>query len=795
MARFCPARRGLGAGRIDHAGDRHLLAAAALLGGATIILEISLTRLFSVLLFYHFVFLVLAVALLGLGLGGVIAAGLPDRIRRAEEHAASAAGLAALGAVVATLLSARALPAGIPLLHGAVAMLPFLAAGVAMPLLFASKPEESGRIYAADLAGAAAGAALAFALLYRGAITAALAAAALYALAAWSLGRRKVSGRAARTALLVAAAALFAVDAAFGLIDVDLGHLAAGKPLGNFLKHGQATVTASSWDPFARVDIVRSPLNPIERLVFVDGAAGSPLPHFPADANEARKRETELGSFPYRLVPAARALVVGSGGGIGVLYALLDGVKDVTAVEVSPGVVDAVRANGDFDGYLYDRPDVRVVTDEGRTFLERDAGRYDVIDLSLVVSLASAQSGYALTENYLFTEEGFASVYGHLSDNGVAAIRLYDDPTLTRAFMTAATAVRRSEPNDQAAVRHLAVLFNPAEATRGTPAFYPMLLVSKRPLTAEAAKDLVARADKLNFNVLYAPFAKEDGPLGKVASGQASLSGIQAELTGGVFTPPTDARPFFFEMTGGLPRQLIDAWIAVAAIVLLTAAGVLLMRRRGGPATVPAREIGPGLAYFALLGVAFMLVELALLVRLSLVLGQPTVALTVTLGGLLVAGGLGSLLSQRIAAARLAPAVSGSAVVAALLGVTIPAVAASRFHTLATLAPAARVALTLLAILPLGLAMGVLFPSGLRLASGDATLPWAVNGVASVVGSVLATTLAIRFGYPLVSYAGGLLYGLLAIVGPFLLRRPRALPSPRWRRSGEALRNEPGTNA
>jgi hypothetical protein len=758
----------------EAAGSRQLLIAAALLGGATLILEISLTRHFSVLLFYNYVFLVLAVALLGLGLGGALAATLPKRPTRAEEYAAAAATLAALFTAVAILLSAQVLPAGAPLLHAAVALLPFLATGVAVPLLFAARPGESGRIYGADLAGAAAGAAAVFGLLYLGAITAALAAAALYALAAWTLGRRRRDGRSGRTVVLAAAVALAFLNAATDAIDVDLSRLAAGKPLATWLKQGQATVIRSSWDPFSRVDVVRTPNNPLERLVFVDGAAGSPLPHYPADPNEETKRRTELGSFPYHLVQARRALVIGSGGGIGVLYALLDGVPDVTAVEVSPGVVDAVRSFGEYAGYLYDRPDVRVVTAEGRAFLDRDDTRYDVIDLSLVVSLATSQSGYALTENYLFTEEAFASVYAHLTDDGVAAVRLYDDPTLTRAFLTAATAIRRIEATDADAVRHLAVLFNPAEATTGSPVFYPMLLISKRPLTPEAAAELVARTDNLGYTVMYAPFTNEEGPFGKVARGEASLTGIRAELAGGVFTPTTDDRPFFFEMTGGLPKQLVRTWLAVAVIVLAAAVGLTWLARSDRlPSS--AFRLAPGLGYFALLGVAFMLVELSLLARFALFLGRPTILLSVLLGGLLVAGGAGSYLSNRFAPARLDRVIVLAGCATAVWAVALPEIIDARSDAWNDWPLTVRIAAMLAALAPLGFAMGMLFPSGLRLASGDAALPWAVNGIASVVGSVLATTLAIRYGFTVVSFAGALLYVVVAVAGPALLGQPWTL--------------------
>jgi len=755
-------------------------AAAACFGAGTIVLEIGLTRLFSVLLFYHYVFLVLAVALLGLGLGGAIAAVVPDRERRATEYAAGVGVLAALAAVAAAVLSARVLPVGVPLAHGAVALVPFLFVGMAMPFLFAAAPAATARVYGADLIGAAIGAALAYALLYLGAIPAVLGAGTLFAAAALVVGGRR-SGQAGRVVFFALVALLFTLSATVRTFDVDLGRLAAGKPLGQWLGRGQASVVRTTWDPFGRVDVVSSPSSPLERVVFVDGAAGSPLPRYPSDSGQESKRLLELGAFPYRLTNVERALVVGSGGGIGVLYALLGGASDVTAVEVSRGVIEAVRADGEYAGFLYDRPGVTVVADEGRSFLDRDDGRYDVIDLSLVVSLNSARGGYALTENYLFTTEAFASVFAHLADDGLAAVRLYDDPTLTRAFVTAAAAIRETAGGDAAAVRHLAVLFNPEEAEGG--AFYPVLLMSKRPMTEGAAQELTARAESLGHTVMFAPFVREDGPFGQVARGEVTIEGLQDELAGGVFDPPTDARPFFFEMEEGLPRQLVNAWIAVAVVVgLMAIGGGLAARARGSNVATPRRR-GSELVYFAVLGLAFMLIELSLMARLTLFLGHPTVAVTVVLAALLLASGTGSMMSQRLSPRALRTTLVLAAAATAILALAVPVAIEWARDSAGGWSLGARAAVAVLALLPLGAAMGTLFPSGLRLTAGDAALPWAVNGMASVIGAVLATTIALEYGYPTETGTGAALYGGLALVGLALLHQSSISPRS-WRRLG-----------
>ena len=281
---------------------------------------------------------------------------------------------------------------------------------------------------------------------------------------------------------------------------------------------------------------------------------------------------------------------------------------------------------------------------------------------------------------------------------------------------------------------------------------------------------MAAQAETRGFTVMFAPFTHENGAFGKVARGEASLINIEDELTGGVFTPPTDARPFFFEMTEGLPWALVDAWIAVGVVLALAAVGLAFAVRRTMPRAVTG-QIGVPLVYFAALGLAFLLVEISLLARLTLFIGQPTLALIVALAALLVAAGAGSLLSGRFTLAVLHRVVTIAAATAAILSVAVPWITESFQNEAAQLPFIARIALATAAIVPLGVAMGILFLSGLQLVRSDAALPWAISGVASVVGSVLATTIAIETGYPVVSIAAALIYTALALGGTALLRR------------------------
>ena len=180
------------------------------------------------------------------------------------------------------------------------------------------------------------------------------------------------------------------------------------------------------------------------------------------------------------------------------------------------------------------------------------------------------------------------------------------------------------------------------------------------------------------------------------------------------------------------------------------------------------RRLHLGWWYFAGLGAAFMLVEVALIQKSAMLLPMPTVAAAIVIGSLLIGGAMGSLAASRVplaASARRLPlylALAGAMAMAYLLAFAPLSRAMQAVSDAVLPFPLG------LAFLPLGFVMGIPFPTGLRLLKTldpeRVAAVWAVNGAFSVVGSVLAMALAMTAGFTAVILTGALLYGAIAWV-------------------------------
>lgn len=747
-------------------------------------LELALTRVFSVLFFYNDVFVILAVAVLGISLG---AAWVYGRLGAAGEatrpvRPAGAAFLAGASALGLSLLIVASVSIDGRLLLAAASAIPFLFIGMALAALFASHAADSPRLYWADLAGAGLGAFLAIPLFnWLGGLKALPTVAFLLALAglAYRLADPALpeadSGHhsdricdtcAARTCRrpVTGIAALLAL-AAIGLTwlgpDIDMGRLATPKPLTTLLSEApDARIVHSDWDAFARVDVVETGVAG-QKQVFVDGAAGSVMPAEPMSDLDRQRLQGEIGYFPFRSQPQ-RVFVIGPGGGKDVRFALLAGSDEIVAAELSPGVVQAVRVFGAYgNGRLYDQPGVNVAVDEGRSALRRSRGQFDLIYLAEPVGPAAERNSLLLAENYALTVEAFGDYLDHLTPDGVVALKLYDEFTLTRAFTTALQALVGRGLSEAEATRHIVVLLDPALLSPETPLRSPLLLVTAAPLTPEAAQTLLQEVRAARLSPLFLPHVYEQQPLSSLASGEITLDELVASFSRADISPTTDDRPFFYEFRHGLPEVLRQLLLGVA-VVLLLLPGYLWWQGR--------RVRGPYwrfALYFGLLGAGFMAAELAMLQRLALFLGHPTTTLAAGLGTMLIAAGLGSLAGGRLAGDRPQRLAARAALLAALLLALAVVGVPLLTGWLRALPLVGRILVAIAVLFPPFFLLGMPFPLGLGLVAGQlgrrfVALAWGINGVLAVVGSVGAMALALLVGFSAVLWAVAAIYGVAA---------------------------------
>lgn len=578
------------------------------------------------------------------------------------------------------------------------------------------------------------------------------------------------------------------------------------QPLSQALLYPGSRIAFQKWNAFSRVDVIQSegirsapglsmayPGGPPPQVgLAVDGQNLAPITIVPL--SQAEFTAYLPSALAYQLRPDADVLILEPGGGLAVLTALRSGVRSVTAVHSNPAMAGAVRG---WSKGLYSDPRLAVVLDEPRSYLRRESRRFDLVILPLTDSFRPVTAGaYALGEEYRYTVQAFTEALSHLSPEGllVAERWLQLPPTESlRLWGIVVEALRRSGIDEPGA--HLIVLRSFQTS---------LILASQRPFTAEelsrvydfaAARqyDLVWTPDLLQVSARASEMTDQElADLGvnryNIIPGAPHFRALAALLVAPdptrfyanypyAVAPPTDDQPFFFHFFKWrqLPEVLAalgKTWqpfggsgylvlVLLLALVLLLSAVLILLplaaARRHLVADARSRSLNLRfLLYFSLLGLGFLFVEISLLQRFIVYLGQPAYAFAIVVGALLVASGLGSrFLTYRI------PPPLGLTILAAL-AVAYPVLLPPLFEATFGLPLAGRAAITTLVLTPLGLLMGIPFPQGLAVVSQYAPglLPWiwAVNGCASVVSAVLAPMVAISLGFRAVMLIGAAAY-------------------------------------
>ena len=733
------------------------LIAVGLLTGSGLFLEITLTRILSTLYYPPFVFVVISLAILGIGLGAALASARADLRKEARlpiYH--SLAGASTLVVLAGILWLSSTMP---QFLLVFIVVLPFVFIGLALSVIFSITPDRSTVLYMADLGGAGIGAIVVLPILNMveplNAMLLVSVAFGLSALAVHPLNRSKVLGITGISIIL------FASNMTTDWISIDIKNMPTEKPLISALSSGK--IIETRWDSFARTDLV-APNDGGPYQLFVDGAAGSIMP--PAQNNQFLIGD--IGFFPFATNQPRKVLVIGPGGGLDVWFGLKSNAQSIRAIEVNPASVDLVQQYADYTDNLYGRSEVELSVDEGRSVLRRENTRYDLIFLSQVITETAERSGYALTENTIYTVEAFEDYLSHLTPNGQLALKLYDELTLTRALTLAMAALQNEGKSDKEALKHIAVFIDPQVQPP-----VPLLLVNKSPFTRENALSYGAVAREVGFIPLFLPGILSQTPLDQVESGQMTYQQVIAESEQDI-SPTTDNRPFFFQFERGLPSTLQT--ILVISVVIISIGAVSLIRTQRRMLDMTERW-SP--LFFAGLGVGFIFIEIAIIQQTRIYLGHPTIAITTIIGTFLIVGGIGSLLAGKWIEYKpgvlpMFPAIF--IVVAALIWIFIW----NRIES--TVIPAqltSRVMIVVMTLIPLALAMGMPFPLGLRAFTDSenkehlVAITWAVNGVMTVIGAIGAVALSILWGYNSVLYTGIIVYALIAFISVRTLFRVR----------------------
>jgi spermidine synthase len=780
--------------------ERTLLAGLGLTSFAALLLELALTRLFSVVLFYHFAFLAISIALLGLGAGGVFAHLFKNRLARTGTRTLAARmcidnSILVLFALEIVLRVPVALEvSGRNFLHLSalylVSALPFFLTGLLFSVVFARETWRVSRLYGADLCGGALACLAVVPLLnWIGgpntivAASVAMAAAAMI-WAASSRVRKLAGGLVALFVILIAA------NHSNRLIDVIY---AKG------LFRDKSWVEFARWNALSRVEVDRQGQ---AKAIVIDADASTYIMNCDLAHWHDTSWEHDLMSAPPALAnvlrPRGEFAIIGPGGGVDVLRAVANGSPSVTGIEINPIIADTIMRGryADYSQRLYDRPEVHIHVTDGRSYLRSTPQRFDVVQMTLVDTWASTAAGaFALSENNLYTVEAFQEYFDHLKPDGMIAITRWEFRRPREALRVVSVAMQALHNLGVAdPARNFIVASQGPLDDDGIPV---VVLAKKSAFTPEEESAVQAHFKKYaELAPLYLPSSPAQNPFAELIASNDPHQFAQSYSYN--VAPVTDNTPFFFftlkpgQIFGeeGLRHQGIDWKVNLGVLVLIlvlvislaavVAFLILPLALQGG------RQSPLPLLYFVAVGLGYILVEIAFIQRFVLFLGHPTYALTVVIFLLMLSSGAGSLFSRRWLPRTKQAWMPITLVIAGLLVDVffLP----NWLEAWVGLGLYSRIVVSGLLLAPLGFVMGMPFPTGLRaLAAGpvigvpsEASVEdnavewaWAMNAAASVLGSVVAMVIAIQFGLT-VTLACGVAAYLLALLLLPTLRAQRA---------------------
>jgi hypothetical protein len=783
---------------------------------AVILLEINYTRIFSFKVLSAFTYVIIAIAMLGLGAGGVLVTLLAGRRRLAPERIVSRCCLVGGASVLFGYLGIALLQLNLFRLVGAIArrdlepaltegakllaacgmlLAPFLAVGLALATIFATAGRQFHRLYFADLVGAGLACAVSVPLM----VAISPPGAIMLAGVAITLAAVRPTVAVSRASLIplgaLAACLLLGAIVPWRLPDPIADEVKIMAPPG---ADRMRQVHFSRWSPILRVDVLGLP-DPESIFLSHDGTWGSAIHQFDGDPRSLTGLENDERVLPFALLPPApRVTIIGAAGGKEILVSLHQNASHIDAVELNPVTVSLLTTHfAGYSGHLAENPHVSLINAEGRRFLKNGTAPYDLVwfvapDTYAAMNAATA-GGFVLAESYLYTVEAVRDGLARLGDGGILCTQFGEVdfegmPNRTARYLSTAREALRGLGIDDFS-RHVLVSTTTGFQNLTT----ATILLRRTPFSEVETQRFAAHVGRLAGGRVRHVWTRPagDAPVDRIVTHDAGALATWYDGYAFDVRPVTDDSPFFWHFARfrdvldgssklmalnpevGLGERLLLVLLAVVLVLaaLFLIVPVLIVRRTWW--SIPYKWHAA--IYFGALGVGFMLLEISLIQRLTLFLGYPTYSLTVTLFALLASTGVGSLASERYLHSGTAVGALGAALTALVLACAYgsePLFAHAFGWSLG-----GRVALCVAMLAPLGFCLGGFMPLGLRTIGGltehgqeFVAWSWAVNGFASVVGSVLTTILSMTIGFRAVMLTALAVY----LVGVAMLLRVRA---------------------
>lgn len=777
-----------------------IMVAVAALASATLGLELVQTRILSALYYNHVVYLAVTIALMGFGIAGVLVSLLSERIEYSPKILALCSALFVLTMLLSIYVVSR-LPMWWPhapllnklLFSYLMLMPPFLCSGTALGLIFMRSGPDIFRFYCIDLVASALACA-AFVLL----LNPLGASGFVWTCAGLGCVAFAIQAHKAKFALYITLgfpALIIALYLMYGATLVN-NRPEPYKTLGVHMGNG-AKVHRTEWTPITRLDVINVPRSR-HMMITQDSDAHTPMypPHAVGGMIAAANRgEPFRGSVTFlytmRFQPPEESLVIGVGGGVDIISSHAFGAKRTTGVEINPITVKLTTQ--DYADYLVwpKWPDVKIVAEEGRHFVRSHPNTYDTITMSGIDTFSALNSGaYVLSENYLYTTEAFEDYLKALKPDGMMMINRWfealpprESLRLASLYVDAAERMGIEYPEE--------CIFVVVDGD------WASTFIKKTPFTRYEILRAFSQIENTRMRVIYLPkiFPEQEQAaiehrisLGKLpaynnaSNAYENVINPKSDEAKKTFlkaypldvSPVYDDRPFFFEyhkgvslrdwVSGGIhvrPNVNNSLYFLLLACVIISLTAIitpLVVFSRQGLKTRGAPWL---MLYFSCLGLGFMLVEIGMMQRLSLYLGDPMHSMLVVLSGLLLFAGGGSYLSGRsnIPQRKLFLLGTKGSMAVVLLWIVVMPMAISLTQEMSFMV---RVMITLISLLPVGIILGIPFATGLNYleAYGPRFVPWAwgINGLTSVLASILAIIFAMKIGFTAVLIIGAFIY-------------------------------------
>ncbi len=759
-----------------------------IISAAVISFEIVSTRISSLIFVQNYAFIILSLAILGLGSGGIYSFYRIKPEEGSTQHPKIFSLFILLSGIslIAFIVLEIILAVTNPYIYFFLVFVPFFFAGIVYAEFFGTYASAGFTIYASDLVGASLGSILPIYIfnVFNAANAILFLALVLFISSVHYFGIERKKQGLLYFSLFCLAIALIVFGKTDSLGKIPIGHFPEKDIYYTYDDPNiEPHIIDSRWSINGRSDLVEYNNQNFVKDLFIDGAAGSQM--FKFNGNIAR-HDTLLDdlllhhSTTIPLVFLSQAekdnmLVIGPGGGGEILAGILGGVQKITGVEVNSDFVDIVKTYGDFNGGIYTNfPNVKIEVAEGRHYIKSTSQHYNIIVLALP-STKQLQNidGLASNENFLLTVEAIKDYLKSLDQNGQLIFTLHNRWELVRLIVTTLYAFKENGIDNSDAINHFLILGSD---------YAPTIVIRKSAYTVDEIQAIAKVARSLPADVprvTYLPFLNnpvnnqvENVLLQYIKDGHISLEELIAKNSSDI-SPVRDDSPFFYKVNKGVPGDFANLFIAISVVALLSV--IIPFMKIKSELTKKRKQkekerVVLPLFVFISIGIGFMILEISLFQKFILYLGSPTIALSVLLGSLLVGMGVGSFFGGQIYSQDVVKRLKHISGLIVIAGVLLFVIHPFILNECLAYGLAIRAIVCFVLLFPFGFLLGIPFPSGIQMLKQNNLvqyIPWmyGVNGVFTVLGSVSAVILSMTFGFTSSFFVG---LGMYVIIFMFL---------------------------